>query len=239
MVLTSHNAPDSISGFNQQSYNWQGSLSFQHELRPGLGINIGYFRTWYGNFLATDNLAVTPADYSEDRFTAPTDDRLGSTSGERICGLYDLNPDKFGQVDNLDYAAISLRGSQRDLQRRRYQPDRPLPAGRTGGRRHEHRSNHDGELRRHRYAVNRFCKVTPPWSSGTQVKFLVVYPLPWDLQTSVIYQNFSGIPTGSGHRADQRGHRAVTGPKPVGLRPRRCRLQPDPHGTPDPTAVPV
>ena len=43
----------------------------------------------------------------------------------------------------------------------------------------------------------RFCKVTPPWSSGTQVKFLVVYPLPWDLQTSVIYQNFSGIPTGA------------------------------------------
>ena len=42
-----------------------------------------------------------------------------------------------------------------------------------------------------------YCKVTPPWSSGTQVKFLVVYPLPWSLQTSVIYQNFAGIPTGA------------------------------------------
>ena len=38
------------------------------------------------------------------------------------------------------------------------------------------------------------CKVTPPWSAGTRVKFLVVYPLPWDLQFSAIYQNFPGVP---------------------------------------------
>jgi hypothetical protein len=39
-----------------------------------------------------------------------------------------------------------------------------------------------------------FCKVTPPWSAGSQLKFLVVYPLPWDISTSVIYQNNPGIP---------------------------------------------
>ena len=38
------------------------------------------------------------------------------------------------------------------------------------------------------------CKVTPPWSAGTQLKFLFVYPLPWDLQFSAIYQNFPGVP---------------------------------------------
>jgi hypothetical protein len=38
------------------------------------------------------------------------------------------------------------------------------------------------------------CKVTPPWSAGTQVKFLIVYPLPWDLQFSAISQNFPGVP---------------------------------------------
>src|SRR5205085_3051313 len=36
--------------------------------------------------------------------------------------------------------------------------------------------------------------VAPPWSAGTQVKFLVVYPLPLGLQTSATYQNISGIP---------------------------------------------
>src|SRR4029434_11179194 len=39
-----------------------------------------------------------------------------------------------------------------------------------------------------------FCHVAPPWSSGTQLKFLAVYPLPWDLETSAIVQNSSGIP---------------------------------------------
>ena len=36
--------------------------------------------------------------------------------------------------------------------------------------------------------------MAPPWSSGTQVKFLAVYPLPWDLETSAIFQNSPGIP---------------------------------------------
>ena len=38
-----------------------------------------------------------------------------------------------------------------------------------------------------------FCKTVPGWGSGTQFKMLGVYPLPWQLQTSVIYQNFAGI----------------------------------------------
>jgi hypothetical protein len=39
-----------------------------------------------------------------------------------------------------------------------------------------------------------FCHVAPPWLSGTQFKFLAVYPLPWDLETSAIFQNSPGIP---------------------------------------------
>ena len=35
---------------------------------------------------------------------------------------------------------------------------------------------------------------SPPLGASTQVKFLVVYPLPWDFQTSAIYQNIPGIP---------------------------------------------
>lgn len=39
-----------------------------------------------------------------------------------------------------------------------------------------------------------FCRVTTPWSSGTQVKFSAVYPLPWGLQPSVALQNLPGVP---------------------------------------------
>jgi hypothetical protein len=39
-----------------------------------------------------------------------------------------------------------------------------------------------------------FCHVAPPWSAGTQLKFLVVYPLPFDVEASGIVQNSPGIP---------------------------------------------
>ena len=95
-------APDSLAGFNKERYNWQASLALQHELRPNMALNVGYFRTWYGNFQVTDNLAVTPADYDPFCVTAPADSRLpGDVSGQQICGLYDIKPAKFGQVNNL------------------------------------------------------------------------------------------------------------------------------------------
>ena len=44
-------------------------------------------------------------------------------------------------------------------------------------------------------APSRFCHVAPPWSAGTQVKIFGSYRLPWDLRTSVVYQNIAGPPT--------------------------------------------
>ena len=45
-----------------------------------------------------DNTLISPTDFSTYCVTAPTDPRLpASISGQQICGLYDLNPDKFGQ----------------------------------------------------------------------------------------------------------------------------------------------
>ena len=62
---------------------------------------MSYYRTWYGNFLANDNLAVLAEDYDPYCITAPVDARLPGGGREPICGLYDIKPEKFGQVDNL------------------------------------------------------------------------------------------------------------------------------------------
>ena len=94
-------AEDVLNGWGIRGYSWQGALSVQHELRAGMALNAGYFRTWYGNFAVQTNRALTPADFDSFCITAPVDDRLGETSGQQICGFSDVKPAKFGVVDNL------------------------------------------------------------------------------------------------------------------------------------------
>jgi hypothetical protein len=93
--------PDILSGWNKRGYNWETSVGIQRELVPNVSAEVGYFRRWYGNFLATDNLAVTPADF--DRFTvvAPSDSRLPGGGGQSVADLYNVSPAKFGQTNNL------------------------------------------------------------------------------------------------------------------------------------------
>lgn len=90
--------PDWIRGYGHRGYNWQLSVGVDHEVRPGFAVNAGYYRRWFGNFAVNDNTLVTPADFDPYCITAPIDGRLGSISGSTICGLYDIKPDKFGQV---------------------------------------------------------------------------------------------------------------------------------------------
>ena len=104
-------ANDALTGFNKQFYNWQSSVSVQQQLREGMALNVGYFRTWYGGFLATDNLAVGPADFDTYCITAPVDARLPGGGGNQICGLYDVKPAQFGLVTN-QVTQASNYGSQ-------------------------------------------------------------------------------------------------------------------------------
>ena len=92
--------PAAMKGFGVRGYNWETSAGVQHELRPGLSVNASYFRRWYGNFQSTDNLLVSPADYSPFCLPAPTDSRLPGGGGGNLCGFFDLNPDKLGQTLN-------------------------------------------------------------------------------------------------------------------------------------------
>ena len=197
---TTRYADDVLHGFGVRPYNWQTSFQVQHELKPGLAVNFGYFRTWYGNFTVTDNLAIAPADFSPYCITAPSHSHLPSdVSGKQICGLYDLNPAKFGVVDNLVEQASKY------------------------GKYKEHYSGIDasvnfrfgrgglvqGGLSTGSQSISKCfivdspqdmyqCDIAPPWSGTTQYKFSGIYPIVWDLQLSGTYQDSSPIPTTAG-----------------------------------------
>ena len=66
-----------------------------------MSVNVGYFRNWWGNWYAVDNRATTPADYTPFSIKAPVDARLPAAAATSINGLFDLNENKVGFIDEL------------------------------------------------------------------------------------------------------------------------------------------
>jgi len=103
--------PAMLHGWGKRPDQWEFEGSVQHQLAPRVGMEVGYFRRWYGNFTTTDNLLVSASDYSPFSFTAPVDPKLPGGGGYQVTDNYNLNPDKVGQVNNL-FTLASNYGKQ-------------------------------------------------------------------------------------------------------------------------------
>lgn len=191
--LSAATVPDPATqrGWGVRDYNWETVLGVQRQVLTGVSVEASYFRRWYGNLLVTDNRAVGNADFDEYCVTAPTEPRLPGGGGERICGLFDLNPAKFGLVDNLItftdnfgkqtevYNGVDLTMNAR-LPRRAFVQG-GINIGRTATDNCEILPDSP---------QNRFCDVAPKFL--TDFKLAVSYPLPWDLQFSATVQSSPG-----------------------------------------------
>jgi hypothetical protein len=102
--------PDTRFGWGTRAYNWEFSTAVQQQVSPGIGFEAGYYVRWFGNFQVEQNLAVTPASFSQFSITAPADPRLPGGGGYAIGGLYDTNPTSFGLTNNYITLASDLGG---------------------------------------------------------------------------------------------------------------------------------
>ncbi len=93
--------PDIQKGWGVRPSDWNFGVSVQHELIPRVSIDVGYVRRTFSGFNVTDNLAIGPNDVTEFHVTAPQDSRLPGGGGYQVSGLYDVNPNVFGQTNNF------------------------------------------------------------------------------------------------------------------------------------------
>lgn len=215
-IVTTRYAPDIITGWNSRSNNNQMSVVLQQELRRGMAFTVGYFHTSWGNFPAQQNAAVTASDFTQYCVAAPSDSRLPNGGGYPVCGLFDVNPNRFGVLDNVITRASNFGKTTESFNgvdvglNARFGKGGVLTGGISTGRtvRDTCDQNDMPQIIFRAFGAAAagsdlfpatgpraagYCDITPPWSANTQVKANAIYPLPWDVQTSFTYQNLPGI----------------------------------------------
>jgi hypothetical protein len=191
--------PDWTHGRGVRPYNWETSVSFQHELLPGLSMSAGYFLRKFGNVIFTDNALTGPADYDPYCITAPMDSRLPNGGGYQICDLYDLKPEKVGQVSNVRTYAGKFGDVEDRWQGADFTMNARLGAGvlLQGGFSTGKQVYDKCDIVTKMDNPSKYnCHQETPYL--TQVKFLANYPLPWyGIQVSGTYQHIKHDPTGT------------------------------------------
>jgi carboxypeptidase family protein len=90
-----------LGGWGVRQRNYQFGVSVQQAVLPRVSMEVGYHRRWFPEFTATDNRAVTPADYSPYSITAPSHERLPGGGGYVINDLYEISEGAFGRTDDF------------------------------------------------------------------------------------------------------------------------------------------
>ena len=140
--------PAMLEGWSVRESDWQFGVSVQQEVLPRVGLEVGYNRRWFQNFLVTDNLLVGPADYQPWTLTAPLHPELPDGGGYPVT-LYDPTPaafargaqnfqtfeTNFGPARTWYWHGVDVTANAR------------LRAGRDNPGRHEHRARHAGSMR--------------------------------------------------------------------------------------------
>jgi len=97
--------PNILTGWGHRQYNWEFSAGIQRQIAPMVSVDVGYYRRWFGNFWAVQNLATPASAYNQFTITAPQNPLLPNGGGYPVTA-YDLNPAYFGLPSRL-YSTLS------------------------------------------------------------------------------------------------------------------------------------
>jgi hypothetical protein len=202
-------ADDVIRGFGTRDYLWDFVAELQHQLGAKTSLSAGYNHNWTDNPASlfdpssvigswapgvTDNLAVTPEDYSSYCITAPIDSRLPGGGGYPVCGLYDVSVAKFGQIQNVVKSQKNFGKRTRvsdfvsggiESQFSKVQVGGSVDTGRTV-------EDNCFVVDSPQQPLN--CHLVTPFKAQTMVKFHASYQFPWNFVASGVVQNVSGFP---------------------------------------------
>ena len=99
-VLTNNFDPGILNGWGVRPSDWSLGVSIQQQIGRRSSVDVTYTRRWYHGFSVVDNRALQPSDLTPFSIVAPADPRLPGGGGYVVSGLYDVVPEKAGQVDN-------------------------------------------------------------------------------------------------------------------------------------------
>jgi hypothetical protein len=214
-------ADDVLVGWGARDSNWDLSSELQHQLMEGLSVTTGYYFNTGGYFRNsatlsknrdTNNLAVGPADFEPYCITAPSDPRLPGGGGYPVCGLYDITPAKFGQVEQM--VALAKHFGKPDYQN--HFVNLTFDARLGGGARFGGGIDTGWSLRDTCYVVDSpqellNCRVVTPFRANTQVKINGSYPLPGNFVVAGTFQNLAGPAYEANYNATTQEIRASLG----------------------------
>jgi hypothetical protein len=197
-------ADDFRSGWGTRQFTWDFASELQHEIRTGMSLTVGYYHNRDGGFAVTQNQAVSPEDYDPYCITAPSDPRLPGGGGYEVCGLYDIKPERFGQVRDV----VTLAENFGDMSRvnnfvavildTRFGEGIRLNAGFDAGRSENNFCltadvpNQPRDERGGALTSGPFCSWTRPFAGYAQFKLNGSVPLPGDFMVSGKFQNLPG-----------------------------------------------
>ena len=210
--------PKVIEGFGVRGYNWEYTVSGQHEIAPRVSISGGWYRRKYGNQTLTVDNRYSLAKGSYDGpfcANAPADPNLPGGGNYQVCGLYDLKPSivALGLPTSSTLTFSSNYGGETNVYQgfeatlnARPKPGAFVQVGINAQKRIYDQCNlvNEGILNYVVTAATEVAEVFPDGSKACHqdlpfrpdLKLLGSYTLPLDIQFSATYQFSRGVQTG-------------------------------------------